>query len=257
MDDFFGAMKAQQSQAKTLTENGAVAYATSGKALLDFNFAISALRGANEKKIENMFSAAFYDNSLTAMKFLFWLRDPREGAGERRIFRVCLKWLQGNRPEVIKAVLSLAPDFGRWDDLWGLLDTGAKTDVVSLISETIEKDNLAMAQGKPTTLLKKWLCSENSSSKITKHFASIIRTGLEMTPKQYRQMLSAGRKYIDVVERKMSSGELAEKMGITPANLSILKHGKAKALRITTLDALCRCLDCQPGDLLEFRDDGT
>lgn len=60
---------------------------------------------------------------------------------------------------------------------------------------------------------------------------------------------------IDVMlaRRKMSSGELAEKMGITPVNLSILKNGKAKALRITTLDALCRCLDCQPGDLLEYR----
>lgn len=59
---------------------------------------------------------------------------------------------------------------------------------------------------------------------------------------------------IDVMlaRRKMSSGELAEKMGITPANLSILKTGKAKALRLTTLDALCRCLDCQPGDLLEY-----
>lgn len=62
---------------------------------------------------------------------------------------------------------------------------------------------------------------------------------------------------IDVMlaRRKMSSGELAEKMGITPANLSILKTGKAKALRLTTLDSLCRCLDCQPGDLLEYRDE--
>ncbi len=62
---------------------------------------------------------------------------------------------------------------------------------------------------------------------------------------------------IDVMlaRRKMSSGELAEKMGITPANLSILKNGKAKALRITTLDSLCRALDCQPGDLLEYRPD--
>ncbi len=65
---------------------------------------------------------------------------------------------------------------------------------------------------------------------------------------------------IDVMlaRRKMSSGELAEKMGITPANLSILKNGKAKAMRITTLDALCRSLDCQPGDLLEYKpDSGT
>ncbi len=58
-----------------------------------------------------------------------------------------------------------------------------------------------------------------------------------------------------LARRKMSSGELAEKMGITPANLSILKTGKAKALRITTLDSLCRCLDCQPGDLLEYREE--
>ncbi|MBR4788909.1 MAG: helix-turn-helix transcriptional regulator [Bacteroidales bacterium] len=62
---------------------------------------------------------------------------------------------------------------------------------------------------------------------------------------------------IDVMlaRRKMSSGELAEKLGITPANLSILKNGKAKALRVTTLDALCKALECQPGDLLEYRPD--
>ena len=60
---------------------------------------------------------------------------------------------------------------------------------------------------------------------------------------------------IDVMlaRRKMSSGELAEKVGITPANLSILKCGKAKAVRFSTLDALCAALDCQPGDILEFR----
>jgi putative transcriptional regulator len=60
---------------------------------------------------------------------------------------------------------------------------------------------------------------------------------------------------IDVMlaRRKMSSGELAEKIGITPANLSILKCGKAKAIRITTMDAICKALDCQPGDILEYR----
>lgn len=59
---------------------------------------------------------------------------------------------------------------------------------------------------------------------------------------------------IDVMlaRRKMTSGELAGKIGITPANLSILKTGKAKALRFTTLDSICRALDCQPSDILEF-----
>lgn len=60
---------------------------------------------------------------------------------------------------------------------------------------------------------------------------------------------------VDVMlaRRKMSSGELAEKIGITAANLSILKTGKAKAIRFTTLAALCKALGCQPGDILEYQ----
>lgn len=60
---------------------------------------------------------------------------------------------------------------------------------------------------------------------------------------------------VDVMmaKRKMSSGELAEKVGITQANLSILKTGKAKAVRFSTLSALCKTLNCQPGDLLEYQ----
>ena len=62
---------------------------------------------------------------------------------------------------------------------------------------------------------------------------------------------------VDVMlaRRKMSSGELAERIGISPTNLSILKTGKAKAVRFTTLDAICKALDCQPGDVLEYRPD--
>lgn len=58
-----------------------------------------------------------------------------------------------------------------------------------------------------------------------------------------------------MAKRKISSGELAEKIGITQANLSILKTGKAKAIRFSTLDSICRALDCQPGDILEFKRD--
>ena len=54
--------------------------------------------------------------------------------------------------------------------------------------------------------------------------------------------------------RKISLGELAEKIDITPANLSILKTGKAKAIRFSTLEAICKELDCQPGDILEFKE---
>ena len=58
-----------------------------------------------------------------------------------------------------------------------------------------------------------------------------------------------------MARRKISSGELAERIGITPANLSILKTNKAKAIRVSTLAALCRELQCQPGDLLEFKEE--
>ena len=58
-----------------------------------------------------------------------------------------------------------------------------------------------------------------------------------------------------MARRKISGGELAERVGITPANLSVLKTGKAKAIRFSTLMALCHALDCQPGDLLEFVED--
>ena len=60
---------------------------------------------------------------------------------------------------------------------------------------------------------------------------------------------------VELAKKKMRSGELAERIGITPANLSVLKTGKAKAIRFTTLDAICKELDCQPGDILEYRPD--
>lgn len=60
-----------------------------------------------------------------------------------------------------------------------------------------------------------------------------------------------------LARRKMSSGELAERIGISPTNLSILKTGKAKAVRFTTLEAICKALDCQPGDILEYRPDNN
>lgn len=61
--------------------------------------------------------------------------------------------------------------------------------------------------------------------------------------------------HVMLAMRKMRSNELAERIGLTQANLSILKTGKAKAIRLTTLDAICRELQCTPGDILEYRED--
>ena len=60
---------------------------------------------------------------------------------------------------------------------------------------------------------------------------------------------------VELARRKMSVGEFAEKVGISPANVAVLKNGRAKAVRFQTLEAMCRVLDCQPGDLLEWVDE--
>ncbi len=60
-----------------------------------------------------------------------------------------------------------------------------------------------------------------------------------------------------MAKRKISSGDLAKEIDLTPANLSVLKTGKAKAIRFSTLDSICKALDCQPADILEYRDDNS
>lgn len=62
---------------------------------------------------------------------------------------------------------------------------------------------------------------------------------------------------VEMAKKKISSGELAARVGISQANLSILKTGKAKAVRFSTLEAICKALDCQPGDILEYRPEGS
>ena len=62
---------------------------------------------------------------------------------------------------------------------------------------------------------------------------------------------------VELARRKMSVGEFSERVGLTPANVAVLKNGRAKAVRFSTLEAMCRVLQCQPGDLLEFVEDPT
>jgi len=60
---------------------------------------------------------------------------------------------------------------------------------------------------------------------------------------------------VELARRKLSVGEFAERVGLTPANVAVLKNGRAKAVRFSTLEAMCRVLECQPGDLLEYVED--
>lgn len=191
----------------SVTENGAVGYRTTGKELLDLNFAISSLRNCNERDIQKRFAAAYFENKLLAIKWLFFASDVRGGMGERRLFRICINWLAKENPDVVRKVLPLIPEYSRWDNILNLLDTEVGLAVIGIIKTQLESDMDNMANGKSISLLAKWLPSANASSKETKDCARKIIKSLGITERQYRKMLSSLRKYLDVVEIKMSSKE--------------------------------------------------
>lgn len=191
----------------TCTENGALAFRTTGKNLLDLNFAVSSLRSASADKIKDMFAKAFYENPEYAMRWLFYASDVREGLGERRLFRVCLEWLSAEQTAYAKAVLRLIPEYSRWDNILVLLDTSLKDEVVSIIREQLHDDYVAFVNNKPISLISKWLPSCNTSSKESRRKAQIIIDSLGCSNKEYRRLLSKLRNYSNVVEVKMTSKE--------------------------------------------------
>lgn len=191
----------------SITENGAVGYRTTGKELLDINFAISSMRNMSEQQIIDKFVKTFYEDKLLAVKWLFYARDVREGVGERRLFRICMKYLADNHSDIAKAVISLVSEYGRWDDLWCLLDTELVNDVMRLIGRQLNEDIDKMDDSQPISLLAKWMPSVNASSKETKKFAHIIISKLGISERDYRKTLSKLRDYLKVVEVSMSKKE--------------------------------------------------
>lgn len=95
---FINAMESVLNEEKTLTTNGAVAYRTSGKKLMDFNFGVTALRNESEESIADKFAKVFYEDRLTAIKYLFYLGDVREGLGnEEHTEYASIGWLKINQ----------------------------------------------------------------------------------------------------------------------------------------------------------------
>ena len=206
--NFMDSMKTTLNETSySVTENGALGFSTSGSALLDINFKVTSFRNKNDKAIEDAFAKAFYENKLIALKWLAYARDREQGIGERRLYRVCLKWLATEQPEIAKAIFGLSGFYGRLDDMFVLLDTELKQDVITYVSKQLKEDIENMNAGKPCSLLAKWLKSPNASSNETKRLAKVIYTGLDMTEAQYRKTLSKLRKYLNVIEVKMSAKE--------------------------------------------------
>jgi hypothetical protein len=191
----------------TRTENGAVTNKSTLNDVLDFFGAGGALRQRTEQDIVNLFTRAFAEDRLTALKILFYFRDVREGQGERRTFRTIFKWLATNYPDVARKNLENVAFFGRYDDLYALVGTPLESDVFALFAKQLKADLKGAKAGEPISLLAKWLKSENTSAADSRRLAIKTFKALELTPKRYRKILTALRKHIDVLETKMCSGE--------------------------------------------------
>lgn len=190
----------------TLTENGGLAHKTTNDALYDLFAQGGAYRTRSEEDCVFLFVKAFEENPTYAMKCLFYLRDILEGQGERRFFRVCIKWLANNKTEAMLRNLKHIPEFGRWDDLYALVDTKLEASMWAFMYEQFRLD---MASRTPS-LLGKWLKSENTSSVESRALGAKTRKALGLTPAVYRKSLSALRKRINVLERLMSEGRWGE-----------------------------------------------
>ena len=193
------------------TENGAVGYRTTGKALLDLNFSVASLRKMSDEEVVGRFKKAFCEDKILAVKWLFYARDVRQGLGERRLFRVVLADLIDSNPEMVIPVINLIPEYGRFDDLWCLLDNTESANVVyKIVNEQLTQDWQSMTNNKPISLLAKWMPSVNASSAKTKEYAKKLRKALKMSEREYRKAMSKLRQYLDVVEVKMSDKNWSE-----------------------------------------------
>ena len=195
-----------------LTENGARAYSTTGKALLDLFAQIGALRPRTEKEIADKYAAAFAADPMLATKMLFYAGNVRGGLGERRTFRICLKWLAQNHADIVIKNAALIPHFNRWDSMFVLIGTAAEKEMWKVIADQLNTDMAAVAASKgqkaqPISLLAKWMPTETASSNDTRALARKCMTNLGLTPRAYRKVLSALRKHLRVVETSMSAQE--------------------------------------------------
>jgi hypothetical protein len=168
----------------TFTENGMTTNSSSLNSCVDLFFTIGAMRGQDKERLLRNFSLAFYEDTLRAMRILFWARDVRGGAGERQIFRDVMVYLAENHPDILSKNLHLVPEFGRWDDLLVLFGTKVELTALQLIKQALHEGN---------GLCAKWMPRKGKE-------ANRLRSYFNVTPKSYRKMIVG---LTNVVETKM------------------------------------------------------
>lgn len=187
----------------TQTENGASTYVSTRSFCLDLFATIGALRREAEDNILTRFILAYAEDPGLAMKILFFARDVRGGLGERRVFRVILRYLAKNEPLSLCKNLPYIAEFGRFDDLLCLIDTPCDDQVLFLIKEQLNADLADLERGAPISLLAKWLPSVNASNPDTIRLAKRIARSLGLNDAAYRRTLVRLRAHIHLLENNL------------------------------------------------------
>lgn len=195
-------------QSKTnyrLTENGAITHSSTLNGLFDMFALGGAYRNRTDADVILLFKNALEEDETYALKCLFYLRDVRGGQGERRFFRVCMKWLANTHKEIAFRNLQHIPEFGRWDDLYCFVGTPLEDAAFSFMREQLAKDIISLQKENcGVSLLGKWLKSCNTSSFESRKLGNKTREYLNMTHREYRKTLSMLRERIKIVEKLMS-----------------------------------------------------
>ena len=190
-----------------LTEKGGVAYKSTLSDVYDMFALGGAYRSRTNADVALQFKKAYMENPTLALKCLFYLRDCRQGQGERRYFRVAYNWLCKNDSNKAGCLAPYVSEYGRWDDLiYATYDTPVWDITVAILESQLKLD----MECKTPSLLGKWMPSENASSIVTKTAATKIRKSLGLTSREYRKMLSLLRKKINIIERLMSENRWDE-----------------------------------------------
>ncbi len=210
----------------THTENGAATYETTMSDCLDLFATIGAIRRQSDEEIINRFVRAYAENADTAMKILFFGRDVRGGLGERRVFRVIIRYLADNEPASLRKNIRYIAEYGRYDDLLSLLGTACEKDALLCIKQQLAKDMLALAEGGEVSLLAKWLPSINASNADTVSTAKRVARYLGMTDATYRKTLVKLRERIRILENNLRERDYTFDYAKQPSK-AMFKYRKA------------------------------
>ena len=194
----------------TRTENGAVALNTSGDALLDLFSTIGSLREANEDRITRLFADAYKEDPLFATKIAFYGRDVRGGLGERRAFRILIRYMAEYHAEALRPNLDLIGVYGRYDDLYELIGTPLEDDMWAAMKKQFEEDLQNLNDDKAISLLAKWIKTADASSEKTRKLGILTAQKLGYPVYNFKRIVRTMRKKIGVIESLMSVGRWDE-----------------------------------------------